>query len=216
LEEDKFNLSKATIEWNRAQKQIQALNGPQMTRFVGLATSVTNTIDEVKDLAEQMKLSGVPIFNRGELASYIQLNGNSTNGQLAARYIGAVGTLKEEFANLANGGYAPTEPAWALANGQINGDYGVKELGASLDEVQRLIKYRINAIPNLGTMGPGAGDRYTPGGGSPAATPQTPGGGNPASAAPTGVPHISTKADYDALPSGAPFVGPDGKSWQKP
>jgi len=181
LEEDKFNLSKATIEWNRAQKQIQSLNGPQMTRFVGLATSVTNTIDEVKELADQMKLSGIPLLNRGELASYIQTQGNSENGQLAARYIGAVGTLKEEFANLANGGYAPTEPAWALANGQINGDYGVKELGASLDEVQRLIKYRINAVPNLSTMGPGAGDRYTPpNAGGQAAQPQAPaaGGGN--------------------------------------
>ena len=33
---------------------------------------------------------------------------------------------------------------------------------------------------------------------------------------PADVPRISTKADYDALPSGAPFIDPDGKPWQKP
>ena len=60
----------------------------------------------------------------------------------------AVNTLKEEFAQLAAGGYAPTEDAWKLANSQINGNYGVKDLRASLTEVQRLINYRLGAFAN--------------------------------------------------------------------
>ena len=40
-------------------------------------------------------------------------------------------TLKEEFANLAQGGYAPTEAAWGLANSQINANYGVDQLKSS-------------------------------------------------------------------------------------
>jgi hypothetical protein len=184
LEKDGFDLSKAQLEWQRAQKQITSLNGPQQVRFVGLASSVVNTIDEVRDLSEQMKLSGVPIANRAEMATYAQTQGNTANGQLTARYIAAVNTLKEEFANLANGGYAPTEAAWALANGQINGDYGVKQLGASLDEVQRLINYRLKAMPGLSTMGPGAPNTYLPqqGGSNPGAAPPQPGA--PAGAAP--------------------------------
>jgi hypothetical protein len=184
LEKDGFDLAKAQLEWQRAQKQITSLNGPQQVRFVGLANSVVNTIDEVRDLSEKMKLSGVPIANRAEMAAYAQTQGNTENGQLTARYLAAVNTLKEEFANLANGGYAPTEAAWALANGQINGDYGVKQLGASLDEVQRLINYRLKAMPGLSTMGPGAPNTYLPqqGGANPnAAPPQT---GAPAGAAP--------------------------------
>jgi hypothetical protein len=184
LEKDGFDLSKAQLEWQRAQKQITSLNGPQQVRFVGLASSVVNTIDEVRDLSEQMKLSGVPIANRAEMATYAQTQGNTANGQLTARYIAAVNTLKEEFANLANGGYAPTEAAWALANGQINGDYGVKQLGASLDEVQRLINYRLKAMPGLSTMGPGAPNTYLPqqGSANPGAAPPQPGA--PAGAAP--------------------------------
>lgn len=132
-----------------------------MVRYAGLANSVVNTIDEVKNLSEEMGNSGVPLFNKVKMATYIQAEGNSANGQLAARYMAATNTLKEEFANLSQGGYAPTEAAWGLANQQINGNYGVKELGASLDEVQRLIKYRLNGIPNFNTLGPAAKDnRY--------------------------------------------------------
>ena len=62
-------------------------------------------------------------------------------------------------------GYAPTESAWHLANAQINGDYGVKQLNASLDEIQRLIRYRLEAIPNRDKLGSGAVNRYIPGSG---------------------------------------------------
>lgn len=162
-----FNLSQAQNEWTESQKQIQSLNGPQMTRYVGLAKSVVSTIDEVKDLSRQMELSGIPLLNKLELERYMQTQGNSEKGQLAARYIGAVTTLKEEFANLAQGGYAPTQAAFALADKQINENYGVKQMEASLTEVQRLINYRLQNVPNLATMGPGVPNRYQPQGAAP-------------------------------------------------
>lgn len=170
-----FDLTQASLEWSAAQKQIQSLNGPQMVRYSGLAKSVVNTIDEVKDLSKQLKLGGVPIANAAELQTFVQTQGNTEKGQLVTRYLAAVGTLKEEFANLANGGYAPTEPAWALANQQVNGNYGVQQLDASLTEIQRLIRYRLNAIPNFNTLGPGGNNRYTPQGGGQG---HAPAGGN--------------------------------------
>ncbi len=187
LERRNFDSSKATLEWKRAEKQIASLNGPQMTRFVGLASSVDRTIDEVRDLSKELKNSGIPLLNKAKLMEVKNLEGNSPKGQLAARYIGAVNTLKEEFANLAQGGYAPTESAWHLANEQINRDYGVQQLGASLDEVQRLVRYRVQAIPGLSTQGPGAANRYTGQGGQ-QTEPHTP---------PSGIPPLAvgTKTD---------------------
>lgn len=158
-----FDVTSAELEWKAAQKQVQSLNGPQMTRYAGLAKSVVNTIDEVKDLSEKMQNSGIPMLNAAKIQAYIQTAGNSEKGQLASRYLGAVNTLKEEFANLAQGGYAPTEAAWALANQQINGNYGVQQLSASLNEVQRLIRYRLQGIPNFEKLGPDASNRYTSG-----------------------------------------------------
>lgn len=169
-----FDLTNAQLEWQAAQKQVQSLNGPQMTRYAGLAKSVVNTIDEVKSLSQEMQNSGVPLLNAAKIQAYIQTEGNSKNGQLAARYLAAVNTLKEEFANLAQGGYAPTEAAWTLANQQINGNYGVQQLSASLNEVQRLINYRLQGIPNFSKLGPDAPNRYKPTGSTqPAETPQS-------------------------------------------
>jgi hypothetical protein len=203
LEAQGFDLTKAQLQWDAAKKQVQSLNGPQQMRLVGLSTSVVNTIDEVKRLSKDMELSGIPLVNKAELASYIQLQGNSENGQLAARYIGAVNTLKEEFANLANGGYAPTEASWALANQQIDSNYGVKELGSALEEVQRLINYRMNAIPGLGTMGPRAANRYT--GATGEAEPSS-----PESPSPNAAVTVKTPDDVTKLPPGTKFVIPDG------
>jgi hypothetical protein len=165
LAKDGFDLGRAQLQWQAAQKQVASLNGPQQIRFKGLADSVVNTIEEVRGLAEQMQLSGVPMLNAAELQAYVQTQGNSPSGQLATQYLTAVGTLKEEFANLANGGYAPTEPAWHLADQQINGNYGVKQLNSSLDEIQRLIKYRLNAMPGMSAVGPGSANPYMPGSG---------------------------------------------------
>lgn len=176
LENNGINVSKLQLQWKQAEKQVQSLNGPQMTRYVGLNSSVINTIDEVNGLAKQLHLSGIPMLNQAELTKLIQTQGNTPQGQLAARYIVTVGTLKEEFANLANGGYAPTDPAWTLANRQVNENYGVDELGASLQEIQKLMKIRINAIPGMKELGPGSSNQYS--GGGKQETPPPPAGFN--------------------------------------
>lgn len=150
-----FNVGSAYSQWVAQQKVISSMNSTQMIRFRGLATSVVNTIDEVKSLADQMKQSGLTALNKASLTVLVNTQGNTTKGQLASRYLAAVNTLKEEFANLAQGGYAPTEAAWGLANGQINANYGVDQLNASIAEIQRLINYRVNALEGVTPVTPG-------------------------------------------------------------
>jgi hypothetical protein len=191
LQDRGFDLAKAQLEYKRAEKQVATLNGPQMTRFFGLASSVDKTIDEVRELAVQMDNIGIPMLNKANLQRYIQAQGNSENGQLATRYVTAVGTLKEEFANLAQGGYAPTEPVWELANKQINENYGVKQMNSSLDEIQRLIRYRVQAIPGASAVGPNAPDRYT---GQTGAPPPASGSPGPRSTGATAPPSAAVQA----------------------
>lgn len=148
-----YNAARAQTEFSGAQRFMSSLNGQQQQRFQALAITVVNTIDEVKMLSAELNNSGVPILNRIKLAAYAQTQGETPNGQLAARYIGAVNTLKEEFANLANGGYAPTEAAWKLANEQINSNFGVKQMESSLTEIQRLINFRLQAFDRLTPYG---------------------------------------------------------------
>ena len=153
-----FSDVNAQLSFEAARRFVGSLNSNQMVRFKSLGGTVVNTIDEVRRLSQLMDQSGIQLLNKAEMGAYAQLNGNSPRGQLVAQYLSAVNTLKEEFANLINGGYAPTEPAFALANQQVNSNYGVKAMTASLIEAQRLIKYRLRGFdelkPNLGGLGP--------------------------------------------------------------
>lgn len=148
-----YNAANMQIQYGAATRFVSSLNGPQLTRFRGLGISVVNTIDEVKTLANELDLGGVTWANQVELDAKLKLLGNSEQGQLVARYVGAVNTLKEEFANLINGGYAPTEAAFALANRQVNEGYGAKAMNASLTEVQRLINFRLAAFEQIQPAG---------------------------------------------------------------
>lgn len=145
----KYDPNKEVQRYNAELTYAKNMNSAQMLRYQGLASSVVNTMDDVFKLAEKMKLGGIPVKNKLEMEAYMQANGNSEKGQLVAQYLAAVNTIKEEFANLANGGYAPTDAAWELANKQINANYGYEQLTASLKEIQRLINYRTNAISSV-------------------------------------------------------------------
>lgn len=156
LEKDGFDLYQATQDYQAAQRWITTMNSAQMLKYRALADSVVNTIGEVNNLAGELNLNGITALNKAELEAYRNLNGNSPKGQLVSQYLAAVNTLKEEFANLAQGGYAPTEAAWGLANQQINANYGVKQLNASLTEVQRLINYRLQGLNSQAPVTPGS------------------------------------------------------------
>lgn len=198
-----FNQAQANIQYQGALKHVQSLNGPQLTRFAALGQSVENTIDEVRRLSTQLQNTGIPALNALKLKLLVETRGNTPQGQMAGQYIAAVNTLKEEFANLATGGTAPHEAAWSLANQQINGNYGIDQLNASLTEVQRLINYRLQALSGGQTQGTGRGQNpYSPQ--QPAAEP--PGGQNGKGAPP---------ARPAAVPDGSMY-SPSRGMWRDP
>jgi hypothetical protein len=160
-----YSPTRVQLDYEAAKKFVSSMNSDRMIRFKGLADSVVKTIDEVRDISEELKQGGVQLWNRAKRSSIQQVYGNTPQSELAARYVGAVNTLKEEFANLANGGYAPTDAAWKLSNDQINGDFGVKDLAASLVEVRRLINFRQQSFNELSPTKLGGNDttpRSTP------------------------------------------------------
>jgi hypothetical protein len=161
LERNGVDLTSANLDWQKATKQIAALNGPQMTRYAGLAKSVIATITDVKELAKELDNGGFSDYNKAKLEILVRTRGNTPEGILATRYLAATTLLEEEIANLAQGGGVPTEPAFELAKKQIQGGYGAKQITASLEEVERLLNYRLQAIPNMGSLGPDSANRYT-------------------------------------------------------
>ncbi len=119
------------------------------------------TVTEIRRLTDEMKLSGIQLANYAEIEALSKAAGNTPQGQLATKYVFAVNAMKEEFVTLINNGYAPTDPAWQLANQQINSNFGVLQMNGVLDEAQKIVSYRYNAIPGLLNLGPGSANQYT-------------------------------------------------------
>jgi len=184
-----FDLMGAQLEAYRAQREIAALNSNQMTQFVGRGRALVNTIELAREHANELKLGGVAPLNRAHLEWLVSYRGNTKEGQLARQYLSDVAAVKSELAQVESGGYAPHESAWDLAKQQVDASFGVDNLNAALDEVQRIVKYRINAIPGMATVGPGVPNRYLPGADQPPEPPARPPGARPPGAtAPAGVP----------------------------
>ena len=153
-----YDATQAETDFKAANTWVAAANSTQRQRFYALASSVQSTLKEVMGYATELALGGLEFANRAKMQAYLKLNGNSPYAETVTAYLTAINTLKEEFANLVNAGYAPTEPAFKLANEQINQDRGYKSTNAALAELTRLIEFRVNGLQTIGVQtigGPG-------------------------------------------------------------
>jgi hypothetical protein len=141
-----YDAAKANINFEAAKRFITSLNGSQQLRFKQLAESVVPLLDDVVSAAAELKQGGIQKWNAAKRDTILNVYGNTPYSAAAVRYNTAVTALEEEFAQIVAGGYAPTESAWRLAKEQINKNYGLSDLTASLDEVRRIMNFRIRAI----------------------------------------------------------------------
>ena len=204
LQRQGVNLAQSQLQWLQAQQEVRSLNSQRMIQYVGLAHGLTGTIDRAEQTAKQMNLSGLTGYNYVQLQELIKAEGNSERGQLAVRYLNDVNAVKGELANLENGGYAPTDPAWKIANEQVNSNYGVKELSAALDEVKKIVNYRVNNIPGIKELGAGAANRYT---GQTGFDPAAQDSGSPVK--------VSTPEEAQKLAPGTHYVTPDNQEFTR-
>ena len=182
LERRNVNVMDLKLQADRAHKDMLSLNSSQMLNYHGQFDSFLNTSQYIRDLADQMKQSGIPAMNAVRLGAYIQTQGNSPLGQLATKYQTAVQGLTTEAAQLEQGGYAPHEAAWDLAKRQIQASYGDRQMDASLGTLERLVRYRRDAIfGQAPSLAPGAPNIY---GNAPQQPGQQPQGGPPPQGAP--------------------------------
>ena len=201
-----YDPAKQKMYWFDAQKRLAALDSTQMQKMETGGLRVIHTADEIKDLSNQLngakskfddvaktapanlRIGGVGPLNRAKLDYYIKLRGNTPEGILATKYVTAVNDMKDLIASNATGGYAPTDPAWKLANEQMDKNFGVAQMGAAVDELKKLVEININAGRQLrgavieGPTQTGPGQYQTP---MPYQAPAPAGGGGQQSGAAT-------------------------------
>jgi|SRR5215472_5656574 len=154
-------LTKLELEWQAAKKAVQAVNSNQMQKFEGSLRTLDQQIDRVKDLSEQLNLTDFRWWNEKRMRKAVELAPGSPELEVVRRYLSAIGQLRGDAAQVESGGYAPTEPAWEAARDQINASDDVNTMAAALDEMRRITRFRMQAIPLMQTYGPGAANRYT-------------------------------------------------------
>lgn len=151
------NATKLITEWNASKTFVRGLNSNQRTQYNQLAVSAVNTIDQMKRTANELGLSGPNELNKitkSVLAKWA--NENNPRARAAVKYLADAAAIKEELAQLASGGYKPTEKSFDLAQALVNQDYNVGKLHEALDETARLMRIRVNSVAQLTPQLPGS------------------------------------------------------------
>lgn len=187
-----FDLAKAQQEWQAQTKLISTMNGPQQVRFRQLVATVAPGIDELRELSTEMKMSGVALWNEAKIAYELKYNANSPESRLYSRYQTAFAAIRGEVSQYENGGYAPTDASWKAAYDQLDTARGFQAQMASLDEVNKILQYRLQGMNSVGGLPPGSANPYAPNQG--AAGQQT--GGAGAATSPAG--QVQQRFRYDS------------------
>lgn len=151
-----YDLTKATRDWTATTQYVKSLNQPQQLRLNQALDSVSQGIEPLRQLSQQLDTVGFVPANKliiNSNLSGIQLNPKGLNPdqvQIATKFVTQMNLMRDELAQGFSGGNSPTESAFRLADQVLNPFYGSKQLGASLDQVKFNLGVRLNAISNIG------------------------------------------------------------------
>jgi hypothetical protein len=164
-----FNLSKAALDWEAAKKSISALNSPQQQRLRQTIESVEGGIEPLKELSAEFERVGFKPAN--SLIVKSRINGISLRPgamknlgedqvKIVTRYVTQMNTMRDELAQAFNGGYAPTEASFRLADEILDPAYGSGQLDAALDQLGVNLRIRRTAIMSGAPVGASEGNAY--------------------------------------------------------
>lgn len=170
IAKDKYgvNVQEKERQWMVTKKKIQTLNGAQMQRLMQLEGSFKPEFQQLIDLNKQLKgMSNVPVIAHAQLLAWV--NESGPKGDLTRAYLAKAKQMEDLVAQIAQGGYAPTESAFGLAHDMFKSEWNTSTLEKVLGVMDQAIDIRIQAIPDVRTLGPLAPNVYTGGGGQPPA-----------------------------------------------
>jgi hypothetical protein len=167
LQERGFDLSSAQQDWSASQRWINTVNS---TQYKGLRDSIQftqNSIPMVRDLVTQWDSAGLPLLSAANLA----LAKSGAKGQdaqeLARKLDGAMGEMQANLATIYRSGYSPTNTALESAAKSLSGDWSRKAALGSLDQIERIVSYRDQAMQQVGPMTGRDENQYAPRGNAP-------------------------------------------------
>ena len=156
-----FNPAWANLQWTVAQNAARNLNSARMQQLMGTADSVLHVMDRVDKLGQDMKNGNIPLVNDAKMLARLNFKSNSPQGILAQEYLTEFNALQTELTNLEAAGFAPHDATIRQVQDQLRRSSGAENLHANLQELRRVISYRMNAIPMIKQFGPYGPNMYT-------------------------------------------------------
>jgi hypothetical protein len=155
LERQGINMSDLQLEWDATKKAIQTMNGPQQIRLrQAIGFGLKSTGDIIK-MSDDLARGPNPILNR------IQLNA-AKQGLLGPDMQKKATLLDQQIADTVSdlgqvymGGNSPTDHGLELAGKNMSGDWSAVQLKAAAENVQKLLKFRMNSINSISAQGLG-------------------------------------------------------------
>ena len=153
LAKRKFDLTKATRDWQSTIKTINGLNSTQQVRMRQALDSVEMSLPAVQELSNEMKRTGFKDVNWVTVNA--ALKGVGKERDVATKYIGQINLMKDELAQGFMGGGVPTDRAFKLADDILEPFYGKQQFDASMKQLAYNLKIRKTAIQGISPLGIG-------------------------------------------------------------
>ena len=158
LEKNKFDLSKANLEWTALQKWTASANSSQQLRMRQAEQSVKQSLGNLQTISDSFKRTGFKFVNRAELVAAA----NGAQGQeiasQAQQLLGQVSLITDELGQTFMGGNSPTDAAFGLAAKVLEGDFSSDVLTGQIALIKQNLTYRENSWKLTGAVTPGGGD----------------------------------------------------------
>lgn len=164
LEANGYDLAKATLDWQAMTKYVATLNSSQQIRLRQAAIAVPDMLTNVKslynDLQSKLSLAGETDINSAILTA-AQKGIYGPDAQAAAVQLNQqITDITSDLGTIYKGGNSATDQALQTGAEQLQGNWDPSTFDAAVDNINKNIGYRINAINNAGVGGTGTDNQY--------------------------------------------------------
>ena len=199
-----IDLQTPMLEWAGAKRLANSLNAPAQARLQQVISYADKSIPQMRELSDVFKRFDFTPANAAELKAAMTSTAVSPELRDAAtKFMVQYSTMRSDLAQVFSGGYAPTQDSYKLADESLNKLWGRGQMSAGLDQLEIDLGFKAQALQEVQQTS--AMGRY---GGMGSQLTQAAGLG--------GLKQIQSDDDYNSLPSGAEFIGPDGQRRRKP
>jgi len=204
-----FNLAAAQTDWKATQRHVASMNGPTQLKLQQSINALPELLDSVDSIAKEWKGGQFPILNKANLALAKGGAYGPEVASVATRLDQQIADVTSDLGSVYMGGNSPTDHSLKLAETALKGDWDERVFHDMVKMARANVQIRRNSVLHSGVAGVGDSNPYAPKQAAPYGAP-------PPSAPPAPGVHIKSDAEYEALPSGAVFTGPDGRVRRKP